>query len=710
MALHTKKANIGRKYSSNSSFHRLLALLAVSAVSLMTRLYKLNEPEHVCWDETHFGKMASYYINRTFFFDVHPPLGKMLIGLSGALSGYDGRFTFENPGQEYNDANYMGMRAFCAILGSAVAPLSFLTVVELTQSIQAGIMAASLIIFDTGCLTLSQYILLDPILLFFIMTSTYCLVMFLHSQSSTPFKLAWWLWMAATGISLACAFSVKFVGLFVILLAGVMTMKDLWRLLGDLSLSKTTLFYHLLSRASCLIFLPMLIYLIGFAVHLKVLNQSGNGDAHFSSYFQSSLLGNSLYNASMPKDIAYGSIITLRNHRVGGGLLHSHPHLYPEELGPKQQQITTYSHKDENNQWLVKRSDVELNPARPVQFVTHGDFVRLEHIRTGRNLHSHAEPAPISRDHYQVSAYGINGTGDMNDIWRVEMVRQTVGSRVRTVFSQIKLIHYRTECVLYTSGKQLPKWGWEQQEVTCNPDPRDSNDLWNVEDHTNPRLPNISFEVLSPSFWEKFIESHVVMLKGNSQLKPKVGEVTSRPWQWPFNYRGQWFSGGHKSPLGIYLLGNPIVFIGNLACLVVFLLLYGLWLLSEKKGCTVTPALRVRCQKTFSICELFFLGWLLHYAPFYIMGRVLYFHHYFPAMLFNSMLSGVVLDFILQSVGAYFPSKTKLSVYNSSIVVVLSIVIHSFYLFHPLSYGITHSSGNATSNMDGLHWMDSWEF
>lgn len=34
------------------------------------------------------------------------------------------------------------------------------------------------------------------------------------------------------------------------------------------------------------------------------------------------------------------------------------------------------------------------------------------------------------------------------------------------------------------------------------------------------------------------------------------------------------------------------------------------------------------------------LGWALHYFPFFLMGRVLYFHHYFPAMLFSSMLTG----------------------------------------------------------------------
>lgn len=39
------------------------------------------------------------------------------------------------------------------------------------------------------------------------------------------------------------------------------------------------------------------------------------------------------------------------------------------------------------------------------------------------------------------------------------------------------------------------------------------------------------------------------------------------------------------------------------------------------------------------------LGWVLHYAPFFTMGRVLYYHHYFPAMLFNSMLTGAGLFF-----------------------------------------------------------------
>ena len=39
------------------------------------------------WDETHFGKMANWYINRTFFFDVHPPLGKVSLVYQSVVLG-----------------------------------------------------------------------------------------------------------------------------------------------------------------------------------------------------------------------------------------------------------------------------------------------------------------------------------------------------------------------------------------------------------------------------------------------------------------------------------------------------------------------------------------------------------------------------------------------------------------------------------------------
>ncbi|MEE6521172.1 hypothetical protein FKM82_019252 [Ascaphus truei] len=180
--------------------------------------------------------MGSYYINRTFFFDVHPPLGKMLIGLAGHLSGYNGSFSFLKPGQNYETHNYMGMRGFCAFLGSWLPPFAFLIVLELSKSLPAALLTATMIILDTGCITLSQYILLDPILMFFILGAQLCMVKF-HSCADRPFSSPWWLWLSLTGVNLAGALGVKFVGLFVVILVGVTTAWDMWQLLGNLSLT-----------------------------------------------------------------------------------------------------------------------------------------------------------------------------------------------------------------------------------------------------------------------------------------------------------------------------------------------------------------------------------------------------------------------------------------------------------------------------------------
>lgn len=209
------------------------------------------------------------------------------------------------------------------------------------------------------------------------------------------------------------------------------------------------------------------------------------------------------------------------------------------------------------------------------------------------------------------------------------------------------------------------------------------------------------------------------MLQGNAGLKPKEGEITSRPWQWPINYRvsqattlapslcqlipscslqGQFFSG---SSYRIYLLGNPVIWWSNLLFLALFVVVFlcqailqqrraglaaarqalpppppasplatdlcscscpanceqrlpdlatSLALAATKVQSSSSSSSNASASASASACTAqrqslqaaawLFVGWLLHYLPFWAMGRVLYFHHYFPALIFNSLLTG----------------------------------------------------------------------
>lgn len=50
--------------------------------------------------------------------------------------------------------------------------------------------------------------------------------------------------------------------------------------------------------------------------------------------------------------------------------------------------------------------DEQSNSNDSIRFLKHGDMIRLEHVPTRRNLHSHREPAPMTKKHYQVTGYG----------------------------------------------------------------------------------------------------------------------------------------------------------------------------------------------------------------------------------------------------------------------------------------------------------------
>lgn len=105
-------------------------------LSCWTRFHKIGKSPTVVWDEAHFGKFGSHYLKREFYFDVHPPLGKMLVGLAGLLAGYDGSFEFKS-GEAYPDnVPYVAMRVMMAMFGVAMVPLGWYTAVELGMSVK----------------------------------------------------------------------------------------------------------------------------------------------------------------------------------------------------------------------------------------------------------------------------------------------------------------------------------------------------------------------------------------------------------------------------------------------------------------------------------------------------------------------------------------------------------------------------------------------
>lgn len=88
---------------------------------------------------------------------------------------------------------------------------------------------------DVGLLTLNQYILLDPILLFFLTASVWGMTK-ASSLTATgkSYTRSWWVWLFFTGTMLACTTSTKFVGLFAVMLVGLQTVQQLWIIFGDM--------------------------------------------------------------------------------------------------------------------------------------------------------------------------------------------------------------------------------------------------------------------------------------------------------------------------------------------------------------------------------------------------------------------------------------------------------------------------------------------
>jgi dolichyl-phosphate-mannose-protein mannosyltransferase len=137
-----------------------LSPIIYTLLSCWTRFYKIGSSNLVVWDEAHFGKFASHYIKREFYFDVHPPLGKMLVGLAGLLSGYDGSFEFKS-GEAYpNTVPFVAMRVMLATFGVGMVPLAWYTSEELGMSQWACHLTTLMVLFGEFSARISRAVLI----------------------------------------------------------------------------------------------------------------------------------------------------------------------------------------------------------------------------------------------------------------------------------------------------------------------------------------------------------------------------------------------------------------------------------------------------------------------------------------------------------------------------------------------------------------------
>ncbi|PMD56440.1 glycosyltransferase family 39 protein [Hyaloscypha bicolor E] len=699
-----KKTQIKKKEQTLLEFldewEFLIAPLIFTIFAFFTRMYKIGLSPIVTWDEAHFGKFGSHYLKREFYFDVHPPLGKMLVGLSGYLAGYNGSFEFKS-GEKYpEELNYTFMRAFNAFFGAVTIPLAYYTARELNLKRPAVWFVTLMVLCENSYTTISRFILLDSMLLCFTFTTVLCWARF-HRLQKQSFSPEWFAWLALTGVSIGCVCSVKWVGAFCTAMVGLYTIEDLWNKFGDTKMPPLTLAAHLGSRVAGLIVIPLIVYMLSFALHFAILENSGPGDAQMSSLFQANLRGTEVGKDS-PLEIAYGSRATIKNMGYGGGLLHSHVQTYPE--GSTQQQITCYHHKDANNEWWFypNRQQPEHDPEAPPKFVADGDVLRLIHSQTGRNLHSHEVAAPVTKADREVSCYGNTTVGDEKDHWTMEVVKDVASSdrsKIRTLTTAFRLRHNVLGCYLRAGNVNLPQWGFKQIEVTCdkNNNPKDVYTHWNVEAHWNEKLPAADAGAYKSPFFQDFIHLNVAMMTSNNALVPdpdKQDDLASQFWQWPILHVGLRMCGWDDSIVKYFLLGNPLVYWLSTASLGIVAVMVAWYLVRWQRGYDDLKQADIDQIHYSALYPV--LGWFLHYLPFVAMARVTYVHHYYPALYFAILNLGFVTNWILSNQ----IKSAQYAIYG----VLYATTIGLYILFIPISWGMV----GPNRQYSYLKWFDNW--
>ncbi|KKU43689.1 MAG: Glycosyl transferase family 39 [Parcubacteria group bacterium GW2011_GWA2_46_7] len=291
-----------------------LVVFVLTIFGLVLHLGFLSYPNETVFDEVHFGKFASAYFTGAYYFDIHPPLGKLLIALGAWLGGYGGyvreygAFLFTNIGDPYGSVPYGWFRLLPAIAGSFIPLAVYGFMRSLKLGHRASLFAMFCLVFENALLAHTRLMLLDSFLLLFGFLG---LAAFFTSRN----RGYSWLMLMTAGALFSLSFSTKWTGISFLGLAGLVMIYDLIRCNRERLGSRVSI---ILKGIGCMGLISFLIYGGIFYVHFMLLPHTGPGDAYMSQDFRNhklSLTGKlfelnqkmAFYNATLKATHSYGS-------------------------------------------------------------------------------------------------------------------------------------------------------------------------------------------------------------------------------------------------------------------------------------------------------------------------------------------------------------------------------------------------------------------
>ena len=255
--------------------------LAVFVISIAVHFAYFGHPNSTVFDEVHFGKFISGYFTGQYFFDIHPPLGKLIISGAGYLANFKPDFDFAEIGAGFPNSSYLWLRFMPTLAGTLLPVIVFLLALQLGISKWSSLTAGIMIAFENSFLVQSRFMLLDSFLLLFGFSALLCYLIYLKSG-----KL--WLIVAAGALA-ALATLTKWTGGGFLVIIGILHLIQLVRE------RRAELKQNLLNGVLYLIIIPVIIYFAFFALHFGLLYKSGQGDAFMTPEFRKTLEGTQEY-------------------------------------------------------------------------------------------------------------------------------------------------------------------------------------------------------------------------------------------------------------------------------------------------------------------------------------------------------------------------------------------------------------------------------